>query len=47
MTQAKLDRDKASVVTLTIQVVDINASPQQTGSGHYSCHLYGFLLADN
>jgi len=39
-TNSKLDRDKASVVTLTINVVDINANPQQTGTGK----LTGSLL---
>ncbi|XP_071128543.1 cadherin-87A-like isoform X4 [Mytilus edulis] len=33
LTNAKLDRDKASVVTLTMTVTDTNASPQQTGTG--------------
>ncbi|XP_056018521.1 cadherin-87A-like [Ostrea edulis] len=32
-TQSKLDRDRSSVVTLTVNVVDITASPRQTGTG--------------
>ncbi|XP_062622203.1 cadherin-87A-like [Saccostrea cucullata] len=32
-TKSKLDRDRASVVTLTVNVVDITASPRQTGTG--------------
>lgn len=33
LTNASLDRDKASVVTLTVIVQDINATPVQTGTG--------------
>ncbi|XP_041362430.1 cadherin-87A-like [Gigantopelta aegis] len=32
-TRQKLDRDQASVLTLTMRVVDISASPRQTGTG--------------
>lgn len=33
-TKIKLDRDRASVVTLTVHVVDVTATPQQTGTGN-------------
>nr|XP_034314660.1 cadherin-87A isoform X2 [Crassostrea gigas] len=33
-TNIKLDRDRASVVTLTVHVVDVTATPQQTGTGN-------------
>lgn len=32
-TKSRLDRDRASVVTLTVHVVDVTANPQQTGTG--------------
>ena len=43
-TNSKLDRDKASVVTLTINVIDINANPQQTGTGKLTGSLLKFLF---
>nr|XP_022319460.1 cadherin-23-like isoform X1 [Crassostrea virginica] len=32
-TKSRLDRDRASVVTLTVHVVDVTANPRQTGTG--------------
>ena len=42
-TNGKLDRDSTSVVTITMNVVDVSASPRQTGTGKIEICISSFI----